>query len=137
MRLFLPKLTLVVLLLGVLVLLFLLRPGEVVRVENNGYSDEFTELLGRTEHIIDSMFNPVLADLESDKPYQEIPPDFVERARVCRSLLVDIKSPILDDPKTRDEFITAWEHLYVDKYNMVCFKMSDRANKEYHQNMNQ
>ena len=128
----------------------LMKPKEVVRTEvqhvidtiivernPNGYSDEFMELLGRAEHIIDSLFNPVLADLERDRPYEEIPADFVERVRVCRSLLVDIKSPILDDPKTRDEFITAWEHVFADKYNMVCFKMQDRWDKDNAQNMNQ
>ena len=88
-------------------------------------------------HIIDSVFNPVLADLDSDKPYEEIPPDFVERVRVCRSLLVDIKSPILDDPKIHDEFITAWEHVFADRYNTVCFRMQDRWNKENAQNMDQ
>lgn len=111
----------------------LMKPKE----NPNGYSDEFTELLGRAEHIIDSMYNPVLADLESDKPYQEIPPDFVERVQVCRSLLLDIQSPLLDDPRTRDEFIMAWEHLHADKYNMVCFRMQDRWIRENAQNMNQ
>lgn len=111
----------------------LMKPKE----NPNGYSDEFTELLGRAEHIIDSMYNPLLADLDSDKPYQEIPPDFVERVQVCRSLLQDLQSPLLDDPKTRDEFISAWEHLHADKYNMVCFKMQDRWNKENAQNLNQ
>ena len=128
----------------------LLKPKEIVRTEvqhvvdtiivernPNGYSDEFMELLGRAEHIIDSMCNPVLADLDSDKPYQEIPPDFVERVQVCRSLIQDIQSPLLDDPKTRDEFITAWEHLFTDKYTTVCFKMQDRWNRENAQNMNQ
>ena len=128
----------------------LMKPKEIVRTEvqhvidtiivernPNGYSDEFMALLGRAEHFIDSMYNPVLADLDSDKPYQEIPPDFVERVQVCRSLLQDIQSPLLDDPKTRDEFISAWEHLHADKYTTVCFKMQDRWNKENVQNMNQ
>jgi hypothetical protein len=128
----------------------LMKPKEIVRTEvqhvidtiivernPNGYSDEFMALLGRAEHIIDSMCNPVLADLDSDKPYQEIPPDFVERVQVCRSLIQDIQSPLLDDPKTRDEFITAWEHLFTDKYTTVCFKMQDRWNRENAQNMNQ
>ena len=123
--------------LGLFALLFLSRPKEVMLVESDGYSKEFSELLGRAEHIIDSMYNPVLADIDSDKPYQEIPPDFVERVQVCRSLLQDIQSPLLDDPKTRDEFITAWEHLHADKYNTVCFRMQDRWNRENAQNMNQ
>ena len=129
----------------------LLKPKEIVRTEvqhvidtiivernPNGYSDEFMELLGRAEHVIDSMFNPVLADLNSDKPYEEIPPDFVERVRICRLLLQEIQSPLLlDNPKIRDEFVTAWEHLFADKYNMVCLKMWERANKENEQNMSQ
>ena len=102
----------------------------IVERNPNGYSDEFTELLGRAEHIIDSMYNPVLVDLENDKPISEISQDFLDRVKVCRSLLQDLDSPILDDPKTRNEFITAWEHLHNDKYNMVCFRLSDRINEE-------
>ena len=110
-------------------------PHDVTQAES--YSPEFTELLDRAEHIIDSMYNPVLADLENGKPSSEISQDFVDRVKVCRSLLQDLDSPILDDPKTRDEFITAWEHLHNDKYNLVCFRLYDRINEENAQNMNQ
>lgn len=132
-----PKLALTVVVLGLLAALFILRSKDLNRNENNGYSPEFTELLDRAEHIIDSMYNPVLADLDSGKSGQEVSIDFVDRVKVCRSLLQDIQSPLLDDPKTRDEFVTAWEHLHNEKYNAVCFRLSDRINEESGQNMNQ
>ena len=102
-----------------------------------GYSPEFTQLLERAEHIIDSMYNPILVGLENGKSSQEVSIDFTDRVLICRSLLQDIDSPILDDSKTRDEFITAWEHLHNDKYNLVCFKLYDKINEENAQNMNQ
>jgi serine/threonine protein kinase len=110
-------------------------PHDVTQAES--YSPEFTELLDRAEHIIDSMYNPVLVDLENDKPISEISQAFLDRVKVCRSLLQDLDSPILDDPKTRNEFITAWEHLHNDKYNLVCFRLYDKINEENAQNMNQ
>ncbi|MBR4147866.1 MAG: serine/threonine protein kinase [Bacteroidales bacterium] len=130
-----PKLALVVAVLGLLAALFFMRSKELSRLD--GYSLEFTELLDRAEHIIDSMYNPVLADLDSGKSSQEVSLDFVDRVKVCRSLLQDIQSPLLDDPKTRDEFVTAWEHLHNEKYNAVCFRLSDRINEENAQNMSQ
>lgn len=122
----------------------LLKPKEVVRTEvqhvidtiivernPNGYSDEFMLLLDRAEHIIDSMYNPVVEDLKNGRPSAEVSADFVERTRKCRSLLVDMQSPLLDDAKTNDEFRNAWEHIFNDKYNQVCFMLSDAANAEY------
>ena len=120
--------------MAVLISLFYM-PHSVTQDES--YPPEFTQLLDRAEHIIDSMYNPVLADIVSGKSGSEISQDFVDRVMVCRSLLQDLDSPILDDPKTRDEFITAWEHLHNDTYNMVCFRLYDRINEENAQNMNQ
>lgn len=124
----------------------LLKPKEIVRTEvqhvidtiivernPNGYSDEFMQLLNRAEHIVDSMYNPVIEDLKNGKPSAEVSLDVVERTRICRSLLMDIQSPLLDDAKTSDEFRTAWEHLHNDKYNQVCFMLSDAVNAEYGQ----
>ena len=118
-----------------------LKPKEVVRTEvqhvidtiivehnPNGYSDEFIQLLDRAEHIIDSMYNPVLEDLNNGKAPAEVSMDFTERMKVCRSLLMDMQSPLLDDPKTADEFRAAWEHLHNDKYNEVAFKLYDAIN---------
>jgi len=115
-----------------------LKPKEVVRTEvqhvidtiivernPNGYSDEFMQLLDRAEHIIDSMYNPVIVDIENGRPTIEVTMDIVERGKTCRSLLMNIQSPLLDDEKTADEFRTAWEHLYGDKYNMVVFMLND------------
>ena len=117
----------------------LLKPKEVVRTEvqhvidtiivernPNGYSDEFMQLLDRAEHIIDSMYNPVIVDLEGGKSYADIVNDFNERMLTCRSLLQNIQSPLLDDPKVKDEFRTAWENKHNDKYNQVCFMMFDQ-----------
>ena len=128
----------------------LIRPKEIVRTEvqhmidtiivernPNGYSDEFMQLLDRAEHIIDSIYDPILVGLENGKSSQEVSMDFADRTQACRSLLRDIDSPILDDPKIRDEFITAWEHLHNDKYTMVCYRLYDRYNEEHPQNMNQ
>ena len=122
----------------------LLKPKEIVRTEvqhvidtiivernPNGYSDEFMQLLNRAEHIVDSMYNPVIDDLKNGKSSAEVSLDVVERTRICRSLLMDIQSPLLDDAKTSDEFRTAWEHLHNDKYNQVCFMLSDAVNEEY------
>ena len=124
----------------------LLKPNEVVRTEvqhvidtiivernPNGYSDEFMQLLGRAEHIIDSMYNPVIEDIKNGKSSQQVSLDFVERVKTCRALLSGIQSPLLDDAKTSDEFRTAWEHLHNDKYNQVCFMLSDAVNAEYGQ----
>ena len=95
---------------------------------DNGYSKEFNELLDRAEFIIDSMYNPVIVDIESGKNTVDISIDFVERAKICRSLLKEIDSPILSDPKTSDEFRDAWENLHNDKYNEVAFRLHDAIN---------
>ena len=120
-----------------------LKPKEVVRTEvqhvidtiivernPNGYSDEFMQLLDRAEFIIDSMYNPVIEDIQSGKSAAEVSMDFTERMKVCRSLLMDMQSPLLDDPKTADEFRAAWEHLHNDKYNTVAFRLYDAINAE-------
>ena len=124
----------------------LMKPKEVVRtevqhvidtiiVEKNpdGYSDEFMQLLDRAEYIIDSMYNPVMEDLNNGKSPAEVSMDLTERMKVCRSLLIDMQSPLLEDPKTAEEFRAAWEHLHIDKYNQVCFMLSDAVNVEYGQ----
>ena len=121
----------------------LLKPKEVVRTEvqhvidtiivernPNGYSDEFMQLLGKAEHIIDSMYDPVIEDLKNGKPTAEVSLDIVDRVNVCRSLLMGIQSPLLDDPKTADEFRAAWEHLHNDKYLVVCYMLMDANNAE-------
>ena len=95
---------------------------------DNGYSKEFNQLLDRAEFIIDSMYNPVIVDIESGKNTVDISIDFVERAKICRSLLKEIDSPILSDPKTSDEFRNAWENLHNDKYNEVAFRLHDAIN---------
>lgn len=123
-----------------------LKPKEVVKTEvqhvidtiivernPNGYSDEFMELLGRVEHIIDSMYQPVIDDINNGK--YEIDPegvtvDFANRLHVCRSLLQDIQSPLLDDRKTSDEFRSAWEKIHNDKYNQVAFMIFDQVNQK-------
>lgn len=45
-------------------------------------------------------------------------------------LLKEIDSPLLDDPKTADEFRNAWENLHNDKYNMVAFRLNDKIQEE-------
>lgn len=97
----------------------------------NGYSKEFNQLLDRAEFIIDSMYNPVIVDIENGRNTVEVTQDFVERVSICRSLLKEIDSPILDDPKTSDEFRDAWENLHNDKYNMVSFMLSDKIKQEH------
>ena len=120
-----------------------LKPKEIVRTEvqhvidtiivernPNGYSDEFMQLLGKAEHIIDSMYDPVVEDLKNGKPTAEVSLDIVDRVNVCRSLLMGIQSPLLDDTKTADEFRSAWEHLHNDKYLVVCYMLMDANNAE-------
>ena len=116
----------------------LMKPKDIVRTEvqhvidtiivernPNGYSDEFMQLLDRTEHVIDSMYNPIMEEIQNGKPADEVSLELTERLKVCRSLLMDLRSPLLDDPKIADEFRTAWEHLHNEKYNQVCFMLSD------------
>jgi serine/threonine protein kinase len=120
-----------------------LRPKEIVKtevqhvidtiiVERNphGCSDEFMELLDRAEHVIDSMYQPVIDDINNGKYEADamgVINDLTERLTICRSLLQNIQSPLLDDPKTSDEFRSAWEQKHNDKYNQVCFMMYDRS----------
>ena len=121
----------------------LLKPKEIVRTEAqhvidtiivernpNGYSDEFMQLLDRAEHIIDSMYQPVIDDINNGRYESDavaVTNDLTERLAVCRSLLQDIQSPLLDDPKIKDEFRNAWENKHNDKYNQVCFMMFDHV----------
>ena len=123
----------------------LLKPKEIVRTEvqhvidtiivernPNGYSDEFMVLLGRAEHIIDSMYQPVIDDINNGKFEADIVGvnnDFTNRMKICRSLLQNIQSPLLDDRKTSDEFRSAWEKVHNDKYNQIAFMMFDRVNQ--------
>jgi len=123
-----------------------LKPKEVVKTEvqhvidtiivernPNGYSDEFMALLGRAEHIIDSMYQPVIDDINNGKFETDpggVADDFANRMRVCRSLLQDIQSPLLDDHKTSDEFRSAWEKIHNDKYNQVAFMIFDQVNQK-------
>ena len=117
----------------------LLKPKEIVRTEvqhvidtiivertPNGYSYEFMALLDRAEHIIDSMYQPILRDLDAGKSYSDLVSDFTERVQICRSLLQNIQSRMLNDRKTSDEFRSAWEKMHNDKYNEVCFRMFDQ-----------
>ena len=122
-----------------------LRPKETIRTEvqhvidtiivernPNGYSDEFMALLGRAEHIIDSMYQPVIDDINNGKFEADIVGvnnDFTNRMKICRSLLQNIQSPLLDDRKTSDEFRSAWEKVHNDKYNQIAFMMFDRVNQ--------
>ena len=127
----------------------LLKPKEIVRTEvqhvidtiivernPNGYSDEFMALLGKAEHIIDSMYQPVIDDVNKGKYEADaagVTNDLNQRLTICRSLLQNIHSPLLDDRKTSDEFRSAWEKSHNDKYNEVVFMMFDRNQA----NMNQ
>lgn len=119
----------------------LLRPKEIVRTEvqhvidtiivernPNGYSDEFMALLDRAEFIIDSMYQPVIDDIQNGKPTAEVSVDLTERMKTCRLLLMDMQSPLLDDPRSNEEFRSAWEHLHGDKYNEVAFRLHDAIN---------
>ena len=127
------------LLLAVIPSLFL-RPKEIVKTEvqhvidtiiverdSNGYSDEFMALLGRAEHIIDSMYQPYIDELNNGTSYVELSEDVVKMMRTCLTLLRGIQSPLLEDPKTRDEFVSAWEHLYADKYNTLSMLMYEQS----------
>ena len=96
----------------------------------NGHSKEFNHLLERAEHIIDSTYNPVIVDIENGRNTSEVSIDFVERSKICRSLLKEIDSPILDNPTIREEFRSAWENIHNDKYNEVSFRLHDAINKE-------
>lgn len=127
----------------------LLRPKEIVKTEvqhvidtiivernPNGYSDEFMALLDRAEFIIDSMYQPVIDDVNNRKhevdaaiAYNDVYNDLSRRLIICRSLLHDIQSPLLDDRKTSDEFRSAWEKMHNDKYNEISYMMFDWVNQ--------
>ena len=126
--------------LALAVIPMLLRPKEIVRTEvqhvidtiivernPNGYSDEFMALLGRAEHIIDSMYQPYIDQLNNGTSYVDLSEDVVNMMRTCLALLRGIQSPLLEDPKTRDEFVSAWEHLYADKYNALSMLMYEQS----------
>lgn len=113
-----------------------MKPKEIVR-NPDGYSDEFVELLDIAEHIIDSMYQPIIDDINDGK-YESDPEgvtiDFGDRMRICRSLLQNIQSPLLDDPKTSNEFRSAWEKIHNDKFNEVAYMMYDRNQTLMNQN---
>ena len=97
---------------------------------NNGYSKEFNQLLERADHIIDSMYNPVIVDIENGRNPSELYIDVAERSKICRSLLKEIDSPLLDDTTTRGEFRSAWEKIHNDKYNEIYSRLYDAINEE-------
>ena len=118
-----------------------LKPKEIVRTEvqhvidtiivernPNGYSDAFMVLLDRAGFIIDSMYQPVIDDIQNGKLTAEVSVNLTERMKICRSLLMDMQSPLLDDPRSNEEFRSAWEHLHSDKYNEVAFRLYDAIN---------
>jgi hypothetical protein len=102
----------------------------IVERNPNGYSDEFMALLDRAEFIIDSMYQPVIEGIQNGKPAAEVSVDLTERMKICRSLLMDMQSHLLDDPRSNEEFRSAWEHLHSDKYNEVAFRLYDAINVE-------
>ena len=115
----------------IIILAIILLPWIFLKPKTtNGYSKEFNQLLKRAEHIIDSMYYPVIVDIENGCNTSEISIDFVERSKICRSLLKEINSPILDNPTIREEFRSAWENIHNDKYNEVSFRLHDAINKE-------
>jgi len=91
-----------------------------VVVNSNGNSEEFVELLGIAEHIIDSMYQPVIDRAGGDVSETEAINELTERMKECRSRLKNIQSPLLDDPRMSVEFRNAWELKHADKYNEVC-----------------
>ena len=128
-----------------------MKPKEIVRTEvqhvidtiiverdANGYSDEFIALLDRAEHIIDSMYQPIIDELDKGRPYNdtEMSDLFQNLGKVsgdCLSLLGSIQSPLLDDLKTYNEFRVACENMHRDKFNIVATRLSD----EYQTYLNQ
>lgn len=106
-----------------------MKPKEIVK-NPNGYSDEYMVLLERAEHIVDSMYQPVINDIDNGKYESDaagVVNDLNQRMTTCRSLLQNIQSPLLDDRKTSDEFRNAWEKIHNDKYTQVCFMMYDHV----------
>ena len=111
------------------ILAIILLPWILFKPQTDDHSKEFNQLLERAEHIIDSMYYPVIVDIENGHNTYDISVDLVEKSKTCRSLLKEINSPILANPKTNDEFRNAWENLHNDKYNMVSFMLHDAINK--------
>ena len=112
------------------VLAMVLLPWILFKPQTNVHSKEFNQLLERADHIIDSMYNPVIVDIENGRNPSELYIDVAERSKICRSLLKEIDSPLLDDTTTSDEFRSAWEKIHNDKYNEVLFRLYDAINKE-------
>ncbi|MBR6437641.1 MAG: serine/threonine protein kinase [Bacteroidales bacterium] len=112
------------------VLAIALMPWMFLKPQTNGHSKEFNQLLERAEHIIDSMYNPVIVDVENGRNPSELYIDVAERSKICRSLLKEIDSPLLDDTTTRGEFRSAWEKIHNDKYNEIYSRLYDAINKE-------
>lgn len=125
-RLRLSFLAVIVVVLGIAVLPSILMQPQI----DNGYSKEFNQLLDRAEFIIDSLYNPILKDIDDGRSTVDIAMEMSEKVNTCRALLKEIDSPLLDDPKTADEFRNAWENLHNDKYNMVAFRLNDKIQKE-------
>lgn len=111
------------------ILAIILLPWILFKPQTDDHSKEFNQLLERAEHIIDSMYNPVIVDIENGRNTYDISVDLVEKSKTCRSLLKKIESPQLDDSTTRDEFRNAWEKIYNDKYSEVLFRLYDAINK--------
>lgn len=125
-RLRLSFLAMIIVVLGIAVLPnILIKPQQ-----NNGYSKEFNQLLDRASFIIDSVYNPIIKDIDDGRNTVDIAIEMSEKVNTCRALLKDIDSPLLDDPKTADEFRNAWENLHNDKYNMVAFMLNDKIKEE-------
>lgn len=125
-RLRLSFLAMIIVVLGIAVLPnILIKPQQ-----NNGYSKEFNQLLDRASFIIDSVYNPIIKDIDDGRNTVDIAIEMSEKVNTCRALLKDIDSPLLDDPKTADEFRNAWENLHNDKYNMVAFMFNDKIKEE-------
>lgn len=119
-------LALIIVVLGIAILPYIFSKPQ----QNNGYSKEFNQLLDRASFIIDSVYNPIIKDIDNGRNTLEITMDMAEKVNTCRALLKDIDSPLLDDPKTADEFRNAWENMHNDKYNMVAFMLNDKIQKE-------
>ena len=119
-------LSVIIVVLGIAILPYIFSKPQ----QNNGYSKEFTQLLDRASFIIDSVYNPIIKDIDNGRNTLEITMDMAEKTRTCRALLKEIDSSLLDDPKTADEFRNAWENMHNDKYNMVAFMLNDRIQEE-------
>ncbi|MBQ2187843.1 MAG: serine/threonine protein kinase [Bacteroidales bacterium] len=125
-RLRLSFLAMIIVVLGIAVLPNILKKPQ----QNNGYSKEFNQLLDRASFIIDSVYNPIIKDIDDGRNTVDIAIEMSEKVNTCRALLKDIDSPLLGDPKTADEFRNAWENLHNDKYNMVAFMLNDKIKEE-------